>query len=182
MASDKNPVTEYLEKKAGAGAEFLSGARGAFKPSEMGSSIGHGALAAGGAAVAGLAAMGMHKLYDAATKTRDFKSMLQYAPDIAEMHAENPQHVGQMFSTLRMFNPDFTRDPVVSSSYVRRMMGERESGGAGGIAVEALESRDKMKHQFSDNVTRAMTSGGGKGGKGGGKGSKGPARYDDETD
>lgn len=183
MGSEKNPIEEYLEKKAdwfgpamrgaASGAKRAVTGRGGadlpFSPFLAGRKAGNtlvgGALGAAGA-IAGagtlsLAALGVHKLYDAATKTRDFKSMLEYAPDVAEMHAENPQKVNQMFSTLRTFNPDFTRDPVVASSYVRRMVGEAESGGAGGIAVEALQSRDKMKHPYSDTVLRAALGGGG---------------------
>lgn len=159
MGSEKNPVADYFEKKASFGSELMSGAREAFKPNEMGSGLAHGAIGVGATGAAALGALAVHKLYDAATKTRDFKSMLEYAPDVAEMHAENPQHVNQMFSTLRMFNPDFTRDPVVASSYVRRMI--TEPMGAGGIATEALQSRDKMKHPYSDAVMRAAIGAGG---------------------
>jgi hypothetical protein len=193
MGTPENPVASYLtEKKAGAfggairgmgagiGDAFTGGARELGTPMSQafmtghraGGAIGKGAIgtagAAAGAAAVSLAALGVHKLYDAATKTRDFNSMLAYAPDLAEAHAANPQHVNQMFSTLRMFNPDFTRDPVVSSGYVRQMVDN--PGGAGGIAVEALQSRDKIKHTLSDNVLRAAVSGG----KGGGKGEKKP--------
>jgi hypothetical protein len=129
-------------------------------------------MATAGTAAVSLAAMGVHKLYDAATKTRDFNSMLQYAPDLAEAHAQNPQHVNQMFSTLRMFNPDFTRDPVVASGYVRQMVDN--PGGAGGIATEALQHRDKIRHPYSDQLLRSAMGGGGKRSKGdsGGSGEK----------
>jgi hypothetical protein len=176
VASEKNPVEDYLEKKSdffgpaargvlrGAKDALQGGVRAPFSGSRMGEELGgtimHGAIGVAGAGAASLAALGVHKLYDAATKTRDFKSMLEYAPDIAEMHAENPQQVNQMFSTLRTFNPDFTRDPVVASNYVRRMV--NEPVGAGGIATEALQSRDKMKHPYSDTVLRAAIGGGGK--------------------
>jgi hypothetical protein len=160
VGSEKNPIEEYFEKKSSFGADLLTGAKGAFSPQHLGGQLAGGGLAVAGTGAAALGALAVHKIYDAATKTRDFKSMLEYAPDVAEMHAENPQQVNQMFSTLRTFNPDFTRDPVVASSYVRRMV--QEPMGAGGIASEALQSRDKIKHPYSDAVTRAALGGGGK--------------------
>jgi hypothetical protein len=168
MASEKNPVEDYLtQKKAGIYGDVVNGVRegvrhavtgGRLRPATsmaggIGRMGGKGLAATGGTAAVALAALGVHKLYDAATKTRDFNSMLEYAPDVAEMHAENPQHVNQMFSTLRMFNPDFTKDPVVSSSYVRRMMSDPMS--AGGIATEALGHRDKMHNPLADKVLNA---------------------------
>lgn len=160
MAS-KNPVEEYLtEKTAGFGASLYGGAKGvaqdAFKPEHLGSSAMRGLIGTGMAAAgAGTVALGIHggqKLYDAATKARDFRAMLQADPRIAQMHEENPQRVNQMFSTLRTFNPQFTRDPIVASSYVHKMV--EDPMHAGGVAVEALNFRDKMKNPLTDNVTR----------------------------
>lgn len=196
MASEKNAALSYLtEKKAGIWSGLGRGiteaigkgggeaAQQAFqfakKPGMgglgemMAAHAGRGATnAIGAAAVTGgvaLAALGVHKLYDAATKTRDFNSMLEYSPALADAHAKDPKKVNQMFSTLRMMNPDFTRDPVVSSNYVLRMVDNPE--GAGGLATEALDRRDKMKHPYSTPVLQAAFSGA-RGGGGGGGGEK----------
>jgi hypothetical protein len=176
VGSEKNPFEDYLEKRSG----FMTGMRqGAREFAGMGGesafqgvgefigaraakgALGAGAAAAGTAGVA-LAALGVHKLFDAATKTRDFNSMLEYAPDIAEAHMQDPRQINQLFSTLRTFNPDFTRDPVVSSHYVRRMLSDPMA--AGGVATEALGHRGEMKHELSSPILRSAFSGGGMGG------------------
>jgi hypothetical protein len=181
--ASKNAVEEYLEKRAGflgglgegarevftgIGPSALYEARGASPIDAMGAMRGAGRMAGkglagsaatvAGAGIASLGVLAVQKAYDAATKARDFKSMLEYAPDVLQMHQENPKQVSQMFSTLRVFNPDFTRDPVVASSYVRRMVSE--PGGAGGIANEALQSRDKMRHPLADKMVGSALGGG----------------------
>jgi hypothetical protein len=151
---NSNAVEAYLEKRAGFFGDVAGGARGAFKGENVGKGL--AGIAATGAASLGVLAV--QKAYDAATKAKDFKSMLEYAPDVMQMHQEDPKAVSQMFSTLRVFNPDFTRDPVVASSYVRRMVGEPT--GAGGIATEALQSRDKMRHPLADRMMSSALGGG----------------------
>lgn len=173
-----NAVEEYLEKRAGFGSLIrgighgaqraigesigLDGPQGLAKTYRVGRGLGgtamSGALGVAGAGAASLGVLAVQKAYDAATKARDFKSMLEYAPDVMAMHQEDPKAVSQMFSTLRVFNPDFTRDPVVASSYVRRMVAEPM--GAGGIATEALQSREKIKHPLADSVVKSVIGGG----------------------
>jgi len=143
-AAVKNPIDAYLsEKNAGffdsVGKGFKQEAQN-FGTAGLGSELfrrGVGsALAVGGALATTTAAAGASKLYNAATKSRDFKKMLDHNPDLAESHKENPKQFNQMFSTLRMFNPAFSRDPIVAGTYMRQMTQNPLT--AGSLAVEAL--------------------------------------------
>lgn len=156
-----NPLSKYLtEKNAGIGSDLMSGAREAFNAREIGGGVGRGALAAGGALGVGLAGAGVQKLYDVATKARDFKSMLESNPDLKAKQEENPRQFNQMFSTLRTFNPGFSRDPIVAGTYMRQMTESPLS--AGGIATQALDYRDKLRNPLVENVSRAALGGGSK--------------------
>jgi hypothetical protein len=100
------------------------------------SAVVHGVGAtAATAAVTGLG-FAAQKIYDAMTKRMDFNTMLEHNPDLADHHGQNPKMFNQMFSTLRVMNPTFSKDPVVAGTYMRRMM--ESPLHAGGIAVEAL--------------------------------------------
>ncbi len=151
----KNPVEEYFEEKtAGFGRSFMNEVGNAVRPGNLGAAAGRGVVnagfaAAGAGAVAG-AAVGAQKLYDAATKARDFRAMLEADPRLAQMHQEDPRRVNQMFSTLRTFNPGFTRDPIVASHYVLQMA--ESPGIAGSVAVGTLDYRDKAKNPLVDKV------------------------------
>lgn len=151
----KNPVDEYFEtKEAGFGRSFANEVGNALRPGNLGMAAGRGAVnagfaAAGAGAVAG-AAMGAQKLYDAATKARDFRAMLEADGRLAQLHQENPRLVNQMFSTLRSFNPSFTRDPIVASHYVFQMA--ETPTHAGSVAVSSLDYRDKAKNPLADKV------------------------------
>jgi len=149
VASEKNPLAEYLtEKKAFGGADagsfggnMMAGLKGSLGGRALGGALG-GAAMAGGVGLAGLAAQ---KVMDAMTKANDFKQMLAYDAELAQMHQEDPRLVNQMFSTLRTFNPGFTKDPVVASSYVKKMVDGAPTGVAGSVATEALSHRDQLR-------------------------------------
>lgn len=79
--------------------------------------------------------------------------MLENDPDLKRKHEEEPKLVNRMFTTLRTFNPAFTRDPVVAGSYVRQMV--EDPMHAGTMATEALNFRDKTRNQLGDRVTQA---------------------------
>lgn len=144
MDSGKNPLDAYLaEKTAGRGADFLRGLGGAMTPEQAGKRFGEGALAVGGGLAAAGVGLAAQKLHDAATKARDFRVMLEHNPDLAEKHEENPRLFNQAFSTLRTFNPQFSRDPIVAGSYLRQMMSDPVH--AGGVVEKSLDYRDKMK-------------------------------------
>lgn len=147
-----NPIETYLsEKKAEKTAgPFLQGLREGVSgggAAEFGKTIGSkglsGALTVGGGLAAAGAGVAAQKLYDAATKARDFRSMLEANPDLAQHHEEQPRLFNQMFSTLRTFNPSFSKDPLVAGNYMRQMM--EDPVHAGGKVVETLDYRDKMR-------------------------------------
>jgi hypothetical protein len=165
-----NPVAEYLkEKKAGGAADFgrgiASGAKGYLTGGRgmtgFAENLGHagakGSIGVGGVLAAAGVGAGISKLYDAATKARDFRAMLEENPDLAAKHQENPKLVNRMFTTLRTFNPAFSRDPVVAASYIREMVGEPVH--AGGKVVDALNFRDKMGPSLADRVSRGIGGG-----------------------
>lgn len=160
MASE-NPLQMYLEKKAGFGQELGNAASATFSSRNIAKGIvgaGAGALASG--AVAGIGA-GAHMLYDAITKSRDFKNMLAENEDVAQLHAENPREVNRMFSSLRTFAPEFTSDPTVAGAYMRQMVGN--PNGVNGIVNQALDSRRKMLGSSGGGVGSAMLQGAQKG-------------------
>lgn len=154
----KNPIEEYLsEKTAGFAGNFANEVGNALRPGNLGTLAGRGLVGAGmsavGAGAVAGATHGVQMLYDAATKAKDFRLMLAQDAELAQRQQENPKLVNQMFSTLRTFNPAFTRDPVVAAAYVSKMVGDPMHAGA--HAVEALQYRDKTKNELSGQVSRA---------------------------
>jgi hypothetical protein len=125
----------------------------------VGHALGQKAMGAGaavaGASVAALAGMALTKVYDAATKSRDFKSMLAENADLAEAYQEDPKMFNRMFSTLRTFNPTFSKDPIVAGAYMRQMT--EDPNHAGAVAVEALQHRDKLRPGI-DTFARAVST------------------------
>lgn len=159
MGSD--PVTAFLtEKRAGffnsvkqeAGAQFTGPALASSVVSRAGGAA-LGALGAGAVVGVGVAAS---KLYDAATKGRDFRTMLAHDPTLVPEHDKDPRLFNQFYSTLRTFNPDFARDPVVAAGYMHKMIDS--PGNAGGMVVDSLSFRDKVKSPF-EPVMRAAIGG-----------------------
>lgn len=118
---------------------------------------GNAAMAAAGAGAVTLAGMAAQKLYDAATKAQDFKAMLSFDAGLAAKHQEDPRLVNQMFSTLRTFNPSFTKDPAVASSLVARMVDS--PGGVSGMMGEVLPLRDKMRGQIGPAMMQSALGG-----------------------
>ncbi len=97
-------------------------------------------MAAGGIAAA--------KIYDAITKRRDFRAMMEANGDLDEEYRKDPKLFNQMFSTLRTFQPAFSKDPLVAGSYMRQMTGSPMT--AGGVAVQALGQGKDIKHPMRD--------------------------------
>lgn len=168
MASEKNPLASYLSEKTAAPGDFMSGVASKMAPKQLGRSVGGALVGAGAAGAVGLAGLAAQKIMDAATKARDFRQMLSYDAQLAQRHAEEPQLVNQMFSTLRAFNPAFTKDPVVAGSYLHQMLDNPEQ--AGSVATEALTHRDKARPQIpmGDMMLRSAL-GGAQGGSRGGR-------------
>ena len=132
----KNPVEEFVGMAKRAGA---FGAAMKKFPSHM-AHAGAGAVAAGavGLAGAGLGAA-VSGIIDAATKGRDFRSMMGANEDLQMHHEQDPKRFNLMFSTLRNVNPEFSKDPLIAGSFMRRMI--ESPMGIGGIAGEALKHR-----------------------------------------
>jgi hypothetical protein len=116
--------------------------------------------AASSAAVGlGLAAGGVaaSKIYDAITKRRDFRAMMEANGDLHEEYAKDPKLFNQMFSTLRTFQPAFTKDPLVAGTYMRQMTGSPLT--AGGVAVQALGQGKDIKHPMRETYFGAAGRG-----------------------
>jgi hypothetical protein len=149
-----NPFEEFLEEygpqeKQAAGVNF-SNVAGHFGKSMLGG-VGT-AVAAGVIGGTGLAAT---KIYGAATKARDFKSMMSFNPDLQEHHERDPRMFNQMFTSLRTMNPGFSKDPLVAGTYMRRMVENPST--SGGILTESAGSRDKFHGPFDKAIEEGMS-------------------------
>lgn len=87
--------------------------------------VGGLALGTAGAAV-GAVGLAAREIYNAATKSRDFRAMLEAHPHLE--HAD-PRQLNQAFTTLRRFAPEFSRDPYVAGSYVDRLVANPAAAG-----------------------------------------------------
>ena len=79
---------------------------------------GAGAVIAGlgiGGATAGVA--GARKLYNALTYKGDYENMLKQSPEIRNFDAKE---VKARFDTLRRFNPEMSKDPLVAGSWIKQ--------------------------------------------------------------
>lgn len=115
-------------------------------PSGMGSGLGQmammGLIGAGTTAAVAGAIPAARAIYNAATKGRDFRNMLEFDPELKELHKQNPKYVNAGFNTLRRMNADFSKDPMVASAFVKQVAyGQTE--GAFGLAQEALRAAPK---------------------------------------
>jgi hypothetical protein len=141
-----NPVDEFLFEKRSFGLGSITGAARGL----AGGRVGNAATAAlgmgAGAAAFGALAMGGHKAYLAATKTRDFNSMMEANPDLREHNKGDPAGFNRLFTSLRTFAPEFTRDPMVAGAYMRRGM-ESPVENRGMLGVEAMGAmREQRQH------------------------------------
>jgi len=147
-----NPVEEFLLVKQALGfrealtsptAKRLGGAAGS-------------ALAAGAGAAAFAGAVGAtEKLYLAATKSRDFRKMIEANPDLREHQSQDPAGFNRMFTSLRTFAPDFTREPMVAGAYMRNaMLSDEESRGMLGVRAQG-----ELRQQRQGAIPEAAMSG-----------------------
>jgi len=140
-----NPLEKYLAEKHGTktAAGPLDGLRG------FGQQVGRAAATGAGTAVAGAAIAGAgvaaSKIWDAVTKGRDFRAMMgsSFNADLHEFLATRPKEFNESFSSLRTINPEFTKDPMIAGTYMRRMMMLRPDS-AGGALIEALSHRKAL--------------------------------------
>ena len=144
-------VSEYgqvEEKTAGFGSAVKGFGR------DFGSALGYGAATA--AATSAIAGVGVaaKKIYDAATKTRDFKNMMSFNPDLQEHHERDPRMFNQMFTSLRTMNPAYSKDPLIAGTYMRQMVDSPLS--AGGKLTDALGTRDKFRGALDRSIEEGM--------------------------
>lgn len=150
----KNPVEEFLSlEKTAAGPGLFRRAMNQV-PGQMANAAA-GAIAMG---AVGFASAGIHaavgSIVDAATKARDFKEMLHANEDLHEHYQQDPKRFNMMFNTLRTVNPQFSKDPLVAGSFMRRMIESPQ--GIGGIAGEALKQRaDFPETAFGESLNFA---------------------------
>lgn len=154
-----NPLEEFLEEYAPTQEKIaINMADVSQRAGEFAGNVGSGiAVGAGsmlaGAAVAGVG-MAAQKIYAAATKSRDFKRMLEHNPDLQEHHDRDPRMFNQMFTSLRSMNPHFSADPLVAGTYMRRMV--ENPMHAGGILTESVGSRDSFRSPLSTVVEEGV--------------------------
>lgn len=113
----RNPVDEFLCMQKTAG------------PAEA--AINPVAMALWGAAAAGVGAAASN-IYQAVSKRRDFKSMMELAPDLSEVQASNPKMFNAVYSSFRNINPTYAADPLVAGAYMRNFM---DNPGTAGLAI-----------------------------------------------
>lgn len=152
----KNPIEEYIMSKTAGplgGMRHLAVDTGRKILEEVPKGIGAGVVALG----VGGATAAVTKIHDALTKRRDFRQMLEHNPHLADAQSQDPKRFNQLFTTLRTFNPAFSADPIVAGTYMDRMI--QSPGGAGAIAAEALQARDKVPHPTLDLFHQGVVKG-----------------------
>ena len=81
-------------------------------------------------------AKGINAAVDALTYAGDFKSMMAANPDLAEY--PEPE-IRMVFASLRHLNPEFSKDPLVSGTFVRGRMENRQQSSHGGFETARVE-------------------------------------------
>jgi len=140
-----NLVDKYLEKHAAFD----------WKTPAINAGVGAGtlgALSAGTAAVA----FGAKSLYDAVTKRRDFRSMLDNNPDLHEHLQRDPKMFNQAYSSLRHVNMQFAAEPLIAGNYMRQIM---ESPMHAGGKIELALLGGQGQHGAIDRVSDHMFEG-----------------------
>lgn len=136
-----NPLDMYLlEKRGSKTAAPIDTLK------NFGQEVGKATATGAGAAVAGATVAGVGlaaaKIWDAVTKSRDFRAMMSspHNGDLHEFLATRPKEFNESFGALRSINPAFTKEPMIAGTYMRRMMQMRPEN-AGGVLIEALGHR-----------------------------------------
>jgi hypothetical protein len=133
-----NPVDEYLDsahgsvKTAGFFSEMGRGAKEVLAPGRLG---GHMAGAALIGATGYVLPRAADKIYRAITKARDYRVMMEANPDLHDFHTADPAMFNRHFTSLRNMAPEFTADPVIAGTYMRRLSQNPQT--AGTVILEA---------------------------------------------
>lgn len=134
-----NPAEEFLREKrafsfGGAAGKALGAGKNFAGIAGTAAAMGVGAAAFAGTTLAA------GRLYNAATKSRDFRSMLEANPDLKTHLREDPAGFNRLYSSLRTLAPEFAKEPLVAGHYMRQGM-EGPIEGRGGIALNAVQQR-----------------------------------------
>lgn len=138
----KNPVEDFLAEKR---AFNFGGMARSAKPygKRVAEGMGMGVATGIGAAAFAGATLAAHKLFQAATKTRDFNNMMDADPGLHELHQQDPAGFNRAFSALRTMAPEFMSEPTVAGAYMRKAFDSGE--GAGPLAVQAATERSRSQ-------------------------------------
>jgi hypothetical protein len=151
-----NPLEEFLEDygKEKSALSWEGVRRGAaYAGGRFGDALSLGGATALSTAAIGGAVLGISALHDAATKTRDFRSMMDMNPDLHQFQQQDPKMFNQMYTSLRRANQSYAADPIISGTYMRKMMDSPMS--AGGYLTDAMNSVPNGQDQFMNDVGRS---------------------------
>ncbi len=151
-----NPAQEFLREKTALNLSGLRQGAATVAQSPFAQAAGAGALTAAGAASFAALVGASKKLYDAATKARDFSRMMEANADLRAHHEADPAGFNRLFTSLRTFAPDATRDPLVAGSYMRRGM-ESPVESRGNTAVSAMSDMGRVQTKMGPLSEAAMT-------------------------
>jgi len=117
---------------------------------------GVGAAAAAGILSAG--ATSASALYDAATKHRDYKNMMQAFPDLQH---RNPDDVQRAFTTVRSFAPKITKDPMTAGAAVNALLLDPQAahGFVGGLTDIERKIQSPVHEMLMQGSLQGMRSG-----------------------
>jgi len=125
-----NKLDSYIDKRA------------SYKVTPMSQILRQAAPHIGAQVAVGVAMMGVgaaaRASYQAITKRRDFRNMLQSNPDLQDHMSANPAQFNRHYNSLRSMNPNFATDPIVAGSYMRQMSLNPRT--AGNVIVESLQA------------------------------------------
>jgi hypothetical protein len=150
-------LTQYNESATGAVHDFLAARKEASARKVMqnfATGVGNATMAGVGGAIASAAvtgvAMGAQKAYQALTRERDMRNMLEANAELAEHHQSNPKGFNLAYNSLRAMNPEFAADPVIAGAYMRKAM--ENPGVAGGIFGELGLQSKRTPNRFMDSI------------------------------
>lgn len=151
-------LATFTETRQGAVAAFLeektaSSLRDGAK--NFGKSLGTATLNGVGSTLAAAAvtgvSIGAQKAYQALTRERDFRAMMEANQDLQEHHQADPKRFNLMFNSLRSMNPEFSADPIIAGSYLQKAMGN--PGAAGTMLGEGLGLATRRNpNRFMDTI------------------------------
>ena len=126
-----NPAEDFLEDYGSKEAAFgqQAAAFGQAGAKAFGAAALQGVAAAGASALVAGTVMGAQHVYQALTRERDFKKMMEANEDLHVMHQSDPRKFNLAFNSLRSMNADFAKDPFVAGSYMRAAA-ENPTGGS----------------------------------------------------